>query len=118
MRHKQHSLSAQDALASRRHAVEGRVDRSTREQYRFLDYCMEHAIECTILGLSGTAFIGVVHAHDREFILFGGRSKNAQPRLIHKTYIALIVPSSKVELFAEYRGLGTASSRKAKTKRR
>jgi len=88
------------------------VDRTTREQYRFLDYCQQHRIECTVFTRAGATFIGVVHAHDRECMLFGGRSQNAQQRLIRKEFVAVIVPSTPIELFIEYRGLGTAKARK------
>lgn len=98
-------------------AAEAVVDRTTREQYRFLDHCQEMKIECTVFTLAGATFIGIVYAHDRHFMLFGGRSKNAQPRLINKAFIAMIVPSAPVELFRKYRGLGTALSRK-KAKRK
>lgn len=94
-------------------AVEATVDRTTREQYRFLDFCLSHSIELTVFTSSGATFIGVVYQHDRETILFGGRSQNAQKRLIRKGFISMMVPKEPIELFAEYRGLGTARSRKA-----
>lgn len=94
------------------YAVETVVDRTIREQNRFLDYCLERKVELSILSMSGAMFNGIVHAYDRETILFGGRGKNATPRLIIKRFIALILPREEIELFVEYRGLGTARSRK------
>ncbi|MBJ2215784.1 RNA chaperone Hfq [Pseudomonas carnis] len=90
------------------YAAETTVDRTTREQYRFLDYCVAQNIECHLFSITGARFSGVIHEHDRETMLFGGRS----PRLIKKSFVALIVPKETVELFAEYRGMGTALQRK------
>lgn len=90
------------------------VDRSTREQYRFLDYCMEKQVELTMFTISGATFIGIIHQHDRKSILFGGRSENAQKRLVSKDFISLMVPKEPIDLFIEYRGSGTFMSRKAK----
>tara|TARA_R110002124_G_scaffold128157_22_gene288759 strand:- start:2249 stop:2623 length:375 start_codon:yes stop_codon:yes gene_type:complete len=95
-------------------ATESVVDRSTREQYRFLDHCMNMQVEMTMFTMSGATFIGLVHQHDRESILFGGRSEKAQKRLIRKDFISLMVPKESIELFIEYRGLGTHRSRKLK----
>lgn len=90
------------------YAAETTVDRTTREQYRFLDYCVAQNIECHVFSITGARFSGFIHEHDRETMLFGGRS----PRLIRKSFVALIVPKVAVELFAEYRGMGTALQRK------
>lgn len=88
------------------------IDRSEREQNRFLDHCCDNRIEVTIFLQSGTQFIGMVREHDRKCILLGGRSRAKEPRLIMKSYIALIRPNQPIELFLAYRGMGTALQRK------
>ena len=93
-------------------AVEDLVDRTTREQYRFLDFCRDNQVELTMFTLSGATFIGIVHQHDRGTVLFGGRSENAQRRLIFKDFISMMVPKEPIELFREYRGLGTHRTRR------
>lgn len=93
---------------------DGVIDRSIREQNRFLDHCVMHAILVTIFLSSGAQFIGVVVEHDRKCILLGGTStaKPKTPRMIMKSYIALIRPNEAIELFIQYRGMGTALKRK------
>ncbi len=93
---------------------QGAVDRSIREQNRFLDHCAHNFVEVTIFLQSGTQFIGIVREHDRKSILLGGRSRAKEPRLIMKSYIALIRPNQPIELFIDYRGMGTALQRKKK----
>ena len=68
----------------------------------------------TLFSTSGASFNGIVHNHDRETILFGGSGKNATPRLIVKRFVAMIIPREGINLFLEYKGLGTARSKKRK----
>lgn len=89
-------------------------DRSVSEQNRFLDHCHNNGIEVTVYLMSGTHFIGIVVEHDRKSLLLGGRSRTKEPRLIQKNYIALIRPNEPIELFIQYRGMGTALSRRKK----
>lgn len=96
------------------YAVEQVVDRTVREQNRFLDHCQNHRVELTLFSVTGASFNGIVHAFDRETILFGGSGKNANPRLIIKRFIALIIPRDAVDLFQEYKGLGTARTKNRK----
>ncbi|MCF5371239.1 RNA chaperone Hfq [Pseudomonas syringae] len=90
------------------YAVETVVDRSVREQDRFLGHCQSKRIELTLFSITGASFLGIVHGYDRDTILFGGSGKSATPRLFLKTFVALIIPRTNIELFLEYRGLGTA----------
>jgi RNA chaperone Hfq len=90
------------------------VDRTVREQYRFLDHCQTNRVELTIFSTSGASFNGIVHRFDRETILFGGSGKSATPRLIYKSFIAMIIPREAIGLFAEYKGLGTARCKNRK----
>lgn len=96
------------------YAIEQMVDRTVREQNRFLDHCQSHRVELTLFSVTGASFNGIVHAFDRETILFGGSGKNANPRLIIKRFIALIIPRDAVNLFHEYKGLGTARTKNRK----
>jgi sRNA-binding regulator protein Hfq len=93
---------------------DGVIDRSIREQNRFLDHCVMHAILVTIFLSSGAHFIGVVVEHDRKCLLLGGKSisRPTLPRMFMKSYIALIRPNEAIELFIQYRGMGTALKRK------
>lgn len=94
------------------YAVETVVDRTTREQCRFLDYCVESKIPCTLFSMAGKDFSGIVHRYDRDFILFGGSGANAELRLFPKSNIAMLVPDRPLGLFDQYAGLGTALIRK------
>lgn len=96
------------------YAIETEVDRTIREQNRFLDHCKTHRVELTLFSVTGASFNGIVHNFDRETILFGGSGKNASPRLIVKRFIALIIPREAINLFLEYKGLGTARSKNRK----
>jgi len=96
------------------YAVESEVDRTVREQSRFLDYCKDNRIELTLFSVTGASFNGIVHDYDREAILFGGSGKNATPRMIEKTFVAMIVPREGINLFLEYKGLGTARTKNRK----
>ncbi|HBO2935391.1 TPA: RNA chaperone Hfq [Pseudomonas aeruginosa] len=96
------------------YAIESVVDRTVREQYRFLDHCKNNRVELTIFSTTGASFNGIVHRFDRETILFGGSGKNANPRLIYKSFIAMIIPREAIGLFAEYKGLGTARCKNRK----
>lgn len=96
------------------YAVETVVDRTVREQNRFLEHCQTYRIELTIFATTGASFNGIVHQFDRETILFGGSGKNATPRLILKTFVAMIIPRDAINLFSAYKGLGTARTKNRK----
>nr|WP_181377576.1 hypothetical protein [Pseudomonas aeruginosa] len=90
------------------------IDRSQVEQNRYLDYCLKHKVEISIILISGTHFIGFVLDHDRKGLLLGGKREDKPARYISKGYIALIRPNKdeELELFLEYRGMGTFLQRK------
>ncbi|HGN1515306.1 MULTISPECIES: hypothetical protein [Pseudomonas] len=90
------------------------IDRSQVEQNRYLDYCLEHQVEISIILISGTHFIGIVVHHDRKGLLLGGKREDKPARYISKGYIALIRPNKDedLDLFVEYRGMGTFLQRK------
>lgn len=96
------------------YAVEAAVDRTVREQNRFLEHCQINRVELTVFATTGASFNGIVHQFDRETILFGGSGKNATPRLIFKTFVAMIIAREAINLFLEYKGLGTARSKNRK----
>ncbi len=93
------------------YAIESVVDRTVREQNRFLEHCKGKRVPLTLFSVSGASFNGIVHDFDRETVMFGGSGKNASTRLIYKTFIAMIIPRESIGLFDEYRGLGTARSK-------
>lgn len=90
------------------------IDRSQVEQNRYLDYCLKHKVEISIILISGTHFIGFVLQHDRKGLLLGGKREDKPVRFISKGYIALVRPNKDqdLELFLEYRGMGTFLQRK------
>ncbi|HFL2870381.1 TPA: hypothetical protein ACGWVL_004781 [Pseudomonas aeruginosa] len=90
------------------------IDRSQVEQNRYLDYCLKHKVEISIILISGTHFIGFVLQHDRKALLLGGKRGDKPARYISKGYIALIRPNKDedLDLFLEYRGMGTFLQRK------
>ncbi len=88
------------------------IDRSVREQNRFLSYCLEHDVEITLYLESGTQFIGYIQAFDLKCISLGAKNPSKPSRLIMKSYISLVRPNSPIELFVEYKGMGTARTRK------
>jgi sRNA-binding regulator protein Hfq len=96
------------------YALETEVDRTVREQNRFLDHCQENRVELTLFAVTGATFNGIVHAFDRDTILFGGSGKNATPRLILKRFVAMIIPRDAINLFLQYKGLGTARTKNRK----
>lgn len=98
---------------------EGVIDRSIREQNRFLDYCVLHAVAVTIFLNSGANFTGIIIDHDRKCILLGSTSttRPKDPKVFMKSYICLIRPSVAIELFIQYRGMGTALKRKKAMKK-
>lgn len=96
------------------YAVETVVDRTVREQNRFLEHCQINRLEVTIFAITGASFNGIVHQFDRETILFGGSGKNANPRLILKTFVVMIIPREAINLFAGYKGLGTSRTKNRK----
>lgn len=98
------------------YAIELTVDRSSREQNRFLDHCQQKRINVTVFSTSGATFNGIVWMHDRESLLFGGKGKSSEPRLIRKNFIALIVPREDIQLFTEYMGFGTAGTKNRRKK--
>tara|TARA_Y100000815_G_C13067474_1_gene396801 strand:+ start:274 stop:621 length:348 start_codon:yes stop_codon:yes gene_type:complete len=93
------------------------IDRSVREQNRFLNYCLKNNIEITLYLESGTQFIGYIESFDLKAILLGSKNPSKPNRLIQKSYIALVRPNAPVELFIEYRGMGTARQRKRDKRR-
>jgi len=112
---KANSKAKRKRSSSRFHyAVETVVDRTIREQNRFLDYCQSHRIELTLFSVSGATFNGIIYDHDRETILFGGSGKSANPRLINKQFVAMVIPREGINLFVDYKGLGTARSKNRK----
>ncbi|MDD2115858.1 hypothetical protein NP554_29110 [Pseudomonas asiatica] len=90
------------------------IDRSQVEQNRYLDYCLKHKVEISIILISGTHFIGFILQHDRKGLLLGGKREDKPVRFISKGYIALVRPNKDqdLELFLEYRGMGTFLQRK------
>lgn len=88
-----------------------KIDRSVLEQDRFLDHCVQNHVEVTIFLLAGTQFKGIIKAHDRKCLLIGGRSETKEPRMVQKSYIALIRAEVQLDLFKPYRGMGTALSK-------
>lgn len=96
------------------YSVETDVDRTVREQNRFLEHCQTNRVELTVFAITGASFNGIVHQFDRETILFGGSGKNATPRLILKTFVAMFIPREAINLFMEYKGLGTARTKNRK----
>jgi sRNA-binding regulator protein Hfq len=96
------------------YAVETNVDRCVREQNRFLDHCVTYRVQLTIIYVNGGKITGIVHDYDRDSIQFGGVGKEAIPKLIRKTFIAMIIPREEIELFLEYRGLGTSRRKNRK----
>jgi len=94
--------------------LEGEIDRSIREQNRFLDYCTKHAVIVRLFLCSGANFTGRVLDHDRKWILLGSESttRPKDPKVFVKSYVALVIPNEPIELFIQYRGMGTALKRK------
>lgn len=93
------------------YAIEPVVDRTIREQNRFLEHCQCNRVELTLFSVTGASYNGIIHNFDRETILFGGSGKNATPRLITKRFVALIIPREGINLFLQYKGLGTAQTK-------
>lgn len=93
------------------HKNRPKIDRSVLEQDRFLDHCVQNHVEVTIFLLAGTQFKGIIRAHDRKCLLIGGRSETKEPRMVQKSYIALIRADVQLDLFKPYRGMGTALSK-------
>ena len=93
------------------YAIETEVDRTVREQNRFLEHCQCNRVQLTLFSTCGASFNGIVHHFDRETIMFGGSGKSAAPRLIYKSFIAMIIARESIALFNEYQGLGTARSK-------
>lgn len=93
------------------HKNRPKIDRSVLEQDRFLDHCVQNHVEVTIFLLAGTQFKGIIRAHDRKCLLIGGRSETKEPRMVLKSYIALIRAEVQLDLFKPYRGMGTALSK-------
>ncbi len=58
------------------------IDRSQVEQNRYLDYCLKHKVEISIILISGTHFIGFVLDHDRKGLLLGGKREDKPARYI------------------------------------
>jgi sRNA-binding regulator protein Hfq len=96
------------------YAVETVVDRCVREQNRFLDHCREHRTPLVLFFVTGSKITGIVHDYDRESIEFGGTGKEATKKIFMKAFIALMIPREPIELFLEYRGLGTSRRKNRK----
>lgn len=94
------------------------IDRAQIEQSRYLDYCQQRQVEVSIILVSGTHFVGYVVAHDWKTLLLAGKRESNPPRLLSKGYIALIRPNKDedLDLFLEYRGMGTYLQRKREKK--
>lgn len=93
------------------------IDRSVREQNRFLNHCLNNNVEITLYLESGTQFIGYIISFDLKAILLGAKNSNKPNRLIQKSYISLVRPNTPIELFIEYRGMGTARLRRQAKRR-
>ena len=89
-----------------RHGSEKKtIDRSRREQSRFLDYCITQQIELTIFTFSGSQFLGLIYDFDDHSVLFGGRNPKSKKRLIRKSFISLIIPNEPIQLFSKNAGV-------------
>ncbi|MCU9528359.1 RNA chaperone Hfq [Pseudomonas mosselii] len=95
-------------------------DRSTNEQDRFLDYCQRNQILITVYLDSGRALQGKIVDHDRKCLLLGATRQEKIPKLIPKSYVALVRAEEILPLFLEYKGRGNhltrRKARKAKRK--
>ncbi|WP_409286758.1 RNA chaperone Hfq [Pseudomonas guariconensis] len=87
-------------------------DRSTNEQDRFLDYCERNGSLITVYLESGLTLQGKVVGHDRKVLLLGPMRSAKEPRLISKSYIAVIRAEEVLPLFLEYKGRGNHLTRK------
>ncbi|NMY11240.1 hypothetical protein PVE_R2G0942 [Pseudomonas veronii 1YdBTEX2] len=93
-------------------------DRSTNEQDRFLDYCQRNEILIKVYLDSGRALQGKIVDHDRKCILLGATRVEKIPRMIPKSYIALVRAEEILPLFLEYKGRGNHITRKKARKKR
>lgn len=87
-------------------------DRSTNEQDRFLDYCQRNEVLIKVYLDSGRALQGKIIDHDRKCILLGATRVEKIPKLIPKSYIALVRADEILPLFLEYKGRGNHITRK------
>ncbi|ORL47621.1 hypothetical protein B7H18_31385 [Pseudomonas putida] len=87
-------------------------DRSTNEQDRFLDYCQRNQILITVYLDSGRALQGKIVDHDRKCLLLGATRQEKIPKLIPKSYVALVRAEEILPLFLEYKGRGNHLTRK------
>lgn len=93
-------------------------DRSTNEQDRFLDYCQRNEILIKVYLDSGRALQGKIVDHDRKCILLGATRVEKIPKMIPKSYIALVRAEEILPLFLEYKGRGNHITRKKARKKR
>lgn len=87
-------------------------DRSINEQDRFLDYCQRNEILIKVYLDSGRALQGKIVDHDRKCILLGATRVEKIPKMIPKSYIALVRAEEILPLFLEYKGRGNFITRK------
>lgn len=87
-------------------------DRSTNEQDRYLDYCQRNEILIKVYLDSGRALQGKIVDHDRKCILLGATRVEKIPKMIPKSYIALVRAEELLPLFLEYKGRGNHITRK------
>lgn len=93
-------------------------DRSTNEQDRFLDYCQRNGIQIKVYLDSGRALQGKIVDHDRKCILLGATRVEKIPKMIPKSYIALVRAEEILPLFLEYKGRGNHITRKKARKKK
>ncbi|WP_439126332.1 MAG: RNA chaperone Hfq (plasmid) [Pseudomonas rhizophila] len=93
-------------------------DRSTNEQDRFLDYCQRNEIQIKVYLDSGRALQGKIVDHDRKCILLGATRVEKIPKMIPKSYIALVRAEEILPLFLEYKGRGNYITRKKARKKK
>ncbi|NMX83860.1 hypothetical protein HBO10_30605 [Pseudomonas sp. WS 5503] len=93
-------------------------DRSTNEQDRFLDYCQRNEILIKVYLDSGRALQGKIVDHDRKCILLGATRVEKIPKMIPKSYIALVRAEEILPLFLEYKGRGNHITRKKARKKK
>lgn len=93
-------------------------DRSTNEQDRFLDYCQRNQILIKVYLDSGRALQGKIVDHDRKCILLGATRVEKIPKMIPKSYIALVRAEEILPLFLEYKGRGNHITRKKARKKK
>jgi sRNA-binding regulator protein Hfq len=87
-------------------------DRSTNEQDRFLEFCLNTKTPLTVFLTTGQAFQGVVVDHDRKLLRLGPKRQDKEPRAIAKSAICYVRADEHLPLFLEYKGLGNHITRR------